>query len=88
MIPNGAGVAASNQLAPQLTSRCRVFLFPGEPSARLRPEWLAITDSPGTSPIPSWYERSAIAALPTMGFTPVARGGGITIYRLRAGRQT
>ncbi|MGX1880974.1 DUF2079 domain-containing protein [Streptomyces sp. NPDC055287] len=30
-IPDGATVAASNRLAPQLTSRCTVVLFPGYP---------------------------------------------------------
>jgi hypothetical protein len=42
-IPDGATVAADNRLAPQLTARCTVYLFPTEPSERVRPEWVALT---------------------------------------------
>jgi hypothetical protein len=53
-IPDGATVAADNRLAPQLTARCTVYLFPTEPSQRVRPEWVALTG--GTPPSLPGYQ--------------------------------
>lgn len=79
-IPRGAAVAASNRLAPQLTSRCRVFLFPNYPTIQLRPEWVAVADAPDPM-FPIAAMTAAISALPQLGYKVMARGGGITLYR-------
>lgn len=72
IIPNGADVAAANQIAPQLTGRCRVFRFLSEPTSRFRPEWVVSTGAPS--------ERSMIAGLPSLGYSVAARATGITVY--------
>jgi len=41
-IPDGATVAASNQLAPRLTGRCRVLFFDRYPDQEIRPEWVVV----------------------------------------------
>ncbi|MGW4945572.1 DUF2079 domain-containing protein [Actinoplanes sp. NPDC004185] len=41
-IPDGAVVAADQRLAPQLTARCEVYLFPFYPNAVVQPEWVAL----------------------------------------------
>lgn len=75
IIPDGADVAASNRIAPQLTGRCRVFRFLSEPTPDFRPEWVATSGAP--------YEQSMLAQLPSLGYGVVARTAGIIIYRLR-----
>ncbi|TWF82827.1 putative membrane protein [Kitasatospora viridis] len=88
VIPDGATVAAANQLAPQLTDRCTVSLFPyltypnaagsvGRPVAR----WVAALDRPGDFPVPEPDQLTALAALPTAGYRVVAAGGGVTVYQ-------
>lgn len=44
-IPDGATVAASNQLALHLTARCRVLLFPTYPDSGQWPEWAVVAES-------------------------------------------
>ncbi|WP_050514653.1 DUF2079 domain-containing protein [Streptomyces rimosus] len=81
-IPDGADVAASNRLAPQLTGRTRVFLFPhypGGPGAR--PQWVAVTDRPEDGPVTAEQEAGAMGRLADRGYAAVARGGGVTLYR-------
>jgi uncharacterized membrane protein len=39
-IPEGATVAADNHLAPQLTGRCTVYLFPSFPAQGIDPDWI------------------------------------------------
>ncbi|PRY20771.1 putative membrane protein [Pseudosporangium ferrugineum] len=75
-IPDGATVAADNRLAPQLTARCEVYLFPFYPSAALRPTWVAIPDAPSNDP------RSVAAreALPSLGYRPAASGEGVLLF--------
>lgn len=81
-IPDGARVAAANKLAPQLTGRCPVSLFPPiRPPAGGLPEWVAVLDDPGDFPVPAADQRAAAAALGGAGYTRVAAGGGVTVYR-------
>jgi uncharacterized membrane protein len=82
LVPDGADVAASNRLAPQLTSRCRVYLFPMQPSAGLRPDWVVVVADIGPSPIPHETERAAVATLAADGYQPLVSEGGVTLYRL------
>ncbi|MCX4749020.1 DUF2079 domain-containing protein [Kitasatospora sp. NBC_01287] len=88
VIPDGATVAAANQLAPQLTDRCTVSLFPyltypGATGPVNRPvaRWVAALDDPGDFPVPESEQLKATAALPAAGYRVVAAGGGITVYR-------
>ncbi|WP_329583756.1 DUF2079 domain-containing protein [Kitasatospora sp. NBC_01250] len=87
VIPDGASVAASNQLAPQLTGRCEVSLFPyltypGQqgPAGRPVADWVAAFDRPNGFPTPVAQELDAIAQLTRAGYRSVARGGGVTVY--------
>jgi uncharacterized membrane protein len=43
-IPDDALVAADERLAPQLTARCEVYLFPFYPDAVVRPGWVAVLE--------------------------------------------
>jgi uncharacterized membrane protein len=70
-IPDGATVAASNRLAPQLTARCEVYLFPFRPDATVRPDWVAVLDPAGSSPA---------GALPALGYREVSAGGGVVLF--------
>lgn len=82
-IPDGARVAAANGLAPQLTARAEVYLFPRYPGGPgVRPEWVAAYDRPQDGLFPARQEADAVRALASAGYAPVRSGGGITVYRL------
>ncbi|MGW4691279.1 DUF2079 domain-containing protein [Kitasatospora cineracea] len=87
-VPDGARVAAANRLAPQLTGRCTVSLFPyltrpgrDAPWGRPTAEWVAVLDRPGDFPLPEAEMLRARAELPGAGYREVAAGGGVTVYR-------
>ncbi|MFC8454745.1 DUF2079 domain-containing protein [Kitasatospora sp. NPDC057223] len=91
-VPDGASVAASNRLAPQLTGRCTVSLFPflsppDRPGPWSRPVagWVVAFDRPDDFPLPAAQQRDALAELPAAGYRVVASGGGVTVYRWGAG---
>lgn len=65
-IPDGAVVAADQRLAPQLTARCEVYLFPFYPNAVVRPEWVAV--------------RGPLDAVP--GYRKVTTDGGVVLFTL------
>ena len=82
VIPDGVSVAASNRLAPQLTGRCSVSLFPyltypGQlaPWGRPTVTWVATLDPLGEFPVSQSAQLSAQAALSTAGYRVVATGG-------------
>ncbi len=90
VVPDGVTVAVANRLAPQLTGRCQVSLFPylTSPGAAgtgdwRRPvaEWVAVLDSPGDFPLPEPEQTRARAGLPAAGYREVAAGGGVAVYR-------
>ncbi|MER5867316.1 DUF2079 domain-containing protein [Kitasatospora sp. NPDC002040] len=88
VIPDGATVAAANRLAPQLTDRCTVSLFPyltfpGATGPSWRPEarWVAAEDRPGDFPVPQSEQLALLAALPGAGYRVAATGGGVTVYQ-------
>ncbi|MFE2407578.1 hypothetical protein ACFXDE_04450 [Kitasatospora sp. NPDC059408] len=63
-IPDGARVAAANGLAPQLTARAEVYLFPRYPGGPgVRPEWVAAYDRPQDGLFPARQEADAVRAL-------------------------
>ncbi|MEZ0091702.1 DUF2079 domain-containing protein [Streptacidiphilus sp. EB129] len=87
LIPDGASVAAANRLAPQLTDRCTVSLFPyltapgahgdwSRPTAR----WVALQDRPDPFPLGVQQQLAARARLPAQGYHQIATGGGVTLY--------
>jgi uncharacterized membrane protein len=82
VIPDGASVAAANTMAPQLTGRCEVYLFPMYPRGSVRPDWVVVNDVPESSPVPEFQEGPAMAALAGQGYVRVTGGGGISVYRL------
>jgi uncharacterized membrane protein len=81
LVPDGATVAASNALAPQLVSRCTVYLFPNQPDARVRPEWIAAA-SGDDSLVPPERTAATSAALAGYGYREVARRDGVVVYHL------
>jgi uncharacterized membrane protein len=80
-IPDGAAVAASNALAPQLTSRCTVFLFPTYPTVDLRPEYVALLDPTDTALFPLGAMDAAAARLPGLGYRIIAHRDGVILWR-------
>ncbi|GAA1267013.1 DUF2079 domain-containing protein [Kitasatospora nipponensis] len=92
VIPDGAAVAAANSLAPQLTARCTVSLFPeftapGQAgvAGRLVARWIVSPDVPGDFPVPRERQLAVLASLPAAGYRVAAVGGGVTVYRWGAG---
>ncbi|GGK27668.1 hypothetical protein GCM10010124_20320 [Pilimelia terevasa] len=83
-VPDGAVVAADNNLSPQLVARCRVFAFPQAQVDRgLRTPWVATRDAPGRwNGTPEEYRR-LVAALPAEGYAQVAQGGGVRLFVAR-----
>ncbi|MEV6345581.1 DUF2079 domain-containing protein [Actinoplanes sp. NPDC051851] len=84
-IPDGARVAADNRLAPHLTSRCTVYIFPTYPRATVRPEWIALSTPPDTSIASRPTMNAALARLPASGYRLTLRTGDLLIYRSAAG---
>jgi len=82
MIPDGATVAADNRLAPQLTARCTVFLFPGHPNGPNRPEWVVYTEPYHLSMATEESIDAALARLRADYYT-AAQEGGTTVLRRR-----
>jgi hypothetical protein len=77
-VPDDASVAASNLLAPQLTDRTRVYLFPMYPDARTRPDWVAVLDGEPTLVAAIATRRTELAAL---GYHLVVHRDGVALYR-------
>ncbi|MFJ7250519.1 DUF2079 domain-containing protein [Kitasatospora sp. NPDC098652] len=89
VVPDGARVAAGNHLAPQLTGRCTVSLFPyltppGGPDDWGRPvaDWVAVRDALEDFPVPEEEQRRFLARLVDGGgYRRVAQGAGVSVYR-------
>ncbi|GAA4066168.1 DUF2079 domain-containing protein [Actinomadura miaoliensis] len=97
-VPDGVAVAAGNSVAPHLTGRCRVVIFP--PSHGERVDWV-VTDTrvrtiapktldqesaarAGLWPPTAEQVQAALRALPSQGFTKVAEDDGVVLYRRTA----
>jgi hypothetical protein len=78
MVPDGADVAASNRLAPHLTGRCRVSLFPRVADA----EWLVVA-----RPAPGWpvtaEEEDRVTRTASATHQVVAEAGHVVLLRRR-----
>jgi uncharacterized membrane protein len=84
LVPDGATVAADNQLAPQLTDRTTVFLFPNYPDPGLPTAQYLIADpaDPATWPDrPSVYERD-LALARAHGYRRIASDDGYILLEL------
>lgn len=82
VIPAGATVAATNVLAPQLTARCTVYLFPSFPTDQLRPQWIATLERPDSSLVPVAAITDGTDRLPALGYRVVTRRDGVVLWRL------
>ncbi|GAB3286742.1 DUF2079 domain-containing protein [Parasphingorhabdus pacifica] len=81
-IPDGASVAASNMLVPQLTSRCEVSVFPGYPDDSFRTEWIVSeADPPARWPVSADAEREYLRKARDAGYRTVADEGGFLLLR-------
>jgi uncharacterized membrane protein len=80
-IPNGVSVAAVNRLAPQLTARCQVYLFPNYPDDSIRPEWIAVTETPDTSLTSAATFTDRLTQLGELGYHLVTKRDGIVLFR-------
>jgi hypothetical protein len=78
-VPDGATVAAGNRLAPQLTARCEVYLFPAYPSAAVRPEWVLVSLPLDTGLHDAGRGRAALNALPSLGYHQVESAAGVLV---------
>ncbi|MER5636022.1 DUF2079 domain-containing protein [Kitasatospora sp. NPDC002227] len=78
-IPDGARVAASNRLVPQLTDRCTVILF-DRPERWNTAEWLAVDEgSPMGWPLTPEQELHELALAKDDGYRVVVSDGGVTL---------
>jgi uncharacterized membrane protein len=80
MIPDGATVAAGDYLAPQITDRCTVYLFP-DPSRRVA-GWVVVDThrlgSVHATPAQQWAD---LQALPSQGYRQIADRDGVVLYQ-------
>jgi hypothetical protein len=79
-IPDNARIAADNRLAPQLTSRCTVYLFPAYPQADVRPEWVAVSNPPDTTMAAPVTMAAAVDHLPAYGYQLTLHTGSLLLY--------
>lgn len=82
LIPSGAQVATSNNLAPLLVSRCDVWLFP-DPWPRRAAFVLIDTANLGSVPQPPAEQSKAIEALPASGYRLEKTVDHIRLYERR-----
>jgi hypothetical protein len=78
-------VAATNALAPQLTARTTVYLFPTFPDRGVRPEWVALRDRPDTSLLAADVVAKGHARLPELGYQIAESRDGIVLWRRTSG---
>jgi hypothetical protein len=86
LIPNGASVAASNWLAPQLTDRDTVTLFQKSTATeRPLPDWVLVdVETAEVFPDPPAVQQATIARLRTEGYQTAADQDGYLLLHLRA----
>ena len=83
LIPDGATVAATNRLAPQLTDRCTVSAF-GAPGSRPDPQWIIVD----TSAPPDWsltpdQQAQQLDQARVHGYSTAADAGGYLLLHRR-----
>jgi uncharacterized membrane protein len=81
-IPDGATVAAPNQVGPQLTNRADVYLYPWYPTSEVRPEWVLANDPPKSWPLTSQQEGLHLRYLRTGGtYREVSHQGDLYLFQ-------
>jgi uncharacterized membrane protein len=80
MIPDGATVAASNRIVPQLTERCTVTVF-GLATTPLNSEWIAADLVTPGWPISLEAADTELHTAQAHGYRVIARGGGFILLR-------
>jgi uncharacterized membrane protein len=85
LIPDGASVAATNWLVPQLTDRDTVTLFQKTTAiARPLPDWVLVdVETTRTFPDPPAVQQATIARLRTEGYQTAADQDGYLLLQLR-----
>ena len=83
LIPDGATVAATNRLAPQLTDRCTVSAF-GAPGSRPDPQWIIVD----TTAPPDWsltpdQQAQQLDQARAHGYSTAADAGGYLLLHRR-----
>ncbi|MFB7502097.1 DUF2079 domain-containing protein [Streptomyces broussonetiae] len=80
-IPDGATIAASNRLVPQLTDRTEVSVF-ALPGSRPDPQWIIDdTGQPQSRPIPADQERRLLAEVRNNGYRTAADDDGYVLLQ-------
>ncbi|WP_030301655.1 DUF2079 domain-containing protein [Streptomyces katrae] len=80
-IPDGATVAASNRLVPQLTDRCTVAVF-GFPGIPLTSDWITDdTHAPMGWPLSPEDETQTLKAARDAGYRTVDQRDGYVLLR-------
>jgi uncharacterized membrane protein len=82
-IPDGDTVAASNRLAPHLTDRTTVLLFPAYPADGVRPAWLVVTRELHGWPTTPADQQRKLNALQANDYTLFAQTDTALLYHLR-----
>jgi uncharacterized membrane protein len=82
-IPDGATVAAGNRLAPALTGRCQVLLFPQEPST-VQPEWVVVAKPMVDWPIPVARQEARLTELARTSYRTVVATDTVVLLRRKS----
>lgn len=81
MIPSGATVAASNSLAPQLTRRYTVRLFPAMQGRQTTAEWVVVDTRFANWPVPARQQAAEVATLRESGYRTMAEEDDYVLLR-------
>ncbi|WP_328603415.1 DUF2079 domain-containing protein [Amycolatopsis sp. NBC_00345] len=83
-VPDGATIAAAPRLAPHLTSRCRVLLYPTYPAGAEQPEWIVTNRPEGTWPLSVPEQEKRLADLTRTGYDVVAGNPAAVLLHRRS----
>lgn len=81
-VPDGARVAATNRVAPQLAARARVALYPRDLAGA---DWVLVDSQRPTHFCDVRAQLDLLAKLPTSGYRLVDQRDGVFLYRRGAG---
>ncbi|MFF0148147.1 putative membrane protein [Amycolatopsis sulphurea] len=84
-VPDGATIAAAGRLAPHLTSRCRVLLYPTYPSGAEQSEWVVVTRPEGSWPLSVPEQERRLAELTRTSYDVVVRNDTAVLLHRRSG---
>lgn len=81
LIPDGASVAADNNLASHLTNRADVYLWPSYPNPAFTPQWVIALDPPQEGIAPASQQAEALSRLPVAGYELHKNRGRVMLWR-------